>query len=251
MNSKTENLQASNENHSSKVRTRVQAAFVHLLISLAIFFLLLAIVIFWWYPSPLLQVGGITGLKLLVLVELVVGPLLTLIVYKQGKPGLKLDLSVIATIQACCLAYGVWVVHNERPIAQVLMHDGMHLVTLKDAKANQVNFKSFSGSSPKKIVMQLPEDASTWSTVVTTSEFIDGELFVFRSDLYQDHKNWQIDQVQNRIRLIQNRTPDWDNISSQLPSSDNCQWLPIFATHYEGYACVDAKSKILLLHNSI
>ena len=36
----------------------------------------------------------------------VVGPLLTLIVFRAGKPGMKFDLAVIGLVQVAALAYG-------------------------------------------------------------------------------------------------------------------------------------------------
>jgi hypothetical protein len=59
----------------------------------------------------LLGFAGAEGLLLLMAgIDIVVGPLLTLIVFKAGKKGLKFDLALIALAQAAFLAYGVWTI---------------------------------------------------------------------------------------------------------------------------------------------
>ncbi len=44
---------------------------------------------------------------LLLLIDVVLGPLLTLIVYKKGKRTLVMDLAVIAALQLAALTYGL------------------------------------------------------------------------------------------------------------------------------------------------
>jgi len=52
-----------------------------------------------WYPPPLFQLlGGFELLLLIVAVDIALGPLLTLVVFKSGKKRLKFDLSVIALL---------------------------------------------------------------------------------------------------------------------------------------------------------
>ena len=80
--------------------------------SLAIFAALAYLVVEIWYPDFFfLTDGGWQGLRLLLGVDLVLGPLLTLIVYRNGKPGLRMDLTMIGIVQASCLAAGVWLNH--------------------------------------------------------------------------------------------------------------------------------------------
>ena len=60
-----------------------------------------------WYPRPYFHAaGGQTLLLLLIGVDVVVGPLLTLIVFDPRKKRLKFDLAVIAVLQVAALAYG-------------------------------------------------------------------------------------------------------------------------------------------------
>lgn len=141
---------------------RLGAFGIHLAISLAIFAVLAYLVLAVWYPDLFFATdGGWQGMRIIIAVDLVLGPLLTLVVFKPGKPGLKFDLSCIATLQAVCLIAGVWLVHSERPLA-VIYADG-HFSTLSQDAYVQAgvavpDFDQFPGAYPKWIMVDIPEN---------------------------------------------------------------------------------------------
>lgn len=73
-----------------------------------------------WYPPPFASLSG--GLRLLALAVAVnlAAPLLTAVVYRPGKPGLRFDLWVIGLVQVLALGLGTHVAHQARPIALVV-----------------------------------------------------------------------------------------------------------------------------------
>lgn len=96
--------------------SRYLATFYHFLVSLAVFVVLAWFIFFRWFPDFFYAIdGGWEGLRIIILVDLVLGPLLTLIVFKAGKPGLLFDLILIGIVQVVCLAGGIYIVYNERP----------------------------------------------------------------------------------------------------------------------------------------
>ena len=101
---------------------RFGAFLIHLGISLVIFAVLAYLVLYVWYPDFFFASdGGWQGMRIIVFVDLVLGPTLTLVVFNRNKPvrELKRDLSIIAAIQFCSLVAGVFVVFESRPIALV------------------------------------------------------------------------------------------------------------------------------------
>jgi hypothetical protein len=97
--------------------SRFAATFVHFLLSLAVFAGLTYLIVIEWFPGFFFAIdGGWEGMRIIAAVDLVLGPVLTLIVYKEGKPGLRFDLTLIGITQAVCLAAGAYVVYSERPI---------------------------------------------------------------------------------------------------------------------------------------
>ena len=148
---------------------RVHAFLIHLGISLTIFGVLAYFVMKVWYPDFFFETdGGWQGLRLLLGVDLVLGPLLTFIVYKAGKPGLRLDLTIIGTVQLMCLAAGVWIVHDGRPLAIVYVDGFFYTVcaqSFREVDAGIPDLSSFSGAFPKWVKVQLPNDLEEQSEI--------------------------------------------------------------------------------------
>ncbi|HIM07378.1 MAG TPA: hypothetical protein EYG49_02405 [Gammaproteobacteria bacterium] len=87
---------------------RFQAFAIHIFISALIFIVLAIMITYLWYPRFLFKTdGGWNGIRLIAGIDFIIGPTLTLIVYKVGKKGLKLDLVLIGLIQSFCLGFGL------------------------------------------------------------------------------------------------------------------------------------------------
>ena len=96
--------------------SRWKAAAIHLAISAVVASVVLALFLLVWYPPPLFQAdGGFRLLRTILIVDVVLGPLLTLVVFKAGKKGLKFDLWVIGGLQVLALLFGMLVSFQARP----------------------------------------------------------------------------------------------------------------------------------------
>lgn len=105
---------------------KLKALSVHLSISLVLVGIALALMLLQWFPPPLFGTdGGGIGLKLLILVDLVLGPVLTFLVFNpaKGKRQLTFDLSVIAVFQLAAFGYGLWNIHGVR-VQTLAFHEG-------------------------------------------------------------------------------------------------------------------------------
>lgn len=115
---------------------KLRAFSIHFLISLAIFAVLLYLILFHWYPGPWFAIdGGWPGVRIMVAVDLVLGPLLTFMVFNPAKSRreMGLDFSLIALIQIAALVWGVYLVHGQRPLAIVHWDGQFHSVDGKSA----------------------------------------------------------------------------------------------------------------------
>ncbi|MFZ3141643.1 TfpX/TfpZ family type IV pilin accessory protein [Polaromonas sp.] len=118
-----------------KLKERSTAAALHLLASLAVASLAAVLVFFVWYPYPYREVSGGRELFLLIMaVDLVVGPLLTFVVFNRSKPRRELwrDLSIIGLLQLVTLCYGLWTVFAARPVYLVHEVERFRVVTAAD-----------------------------------------------------------------------------------------------------------------------
>src|SRR5262245_34908510 len=145
--------------------SRWKASGIHLLLSCAIVGAVLALMIAMWYRWPLFQLAGGAGITLILAgVDVTLGPLITLIIFKSGKKGLKFDLAFIALVQAAALAYGIHVVYVARPVYVVFAVDRFNLVTAKDldpedlAKATNPEFNQLPLGRASYVAAVLPRD---------------------------------------------------------------------------------------------
>lgn len=146
--------------------SRWRAAGLHLLLSLVVAALAGSLIYFVWYPPPYFQVAGGSKLMLLVMgVDVVIGPFLTLSVFKSGKKGLRFDLIVIALLQMTAFGYGLHVITAARPVFIVAEVDRFVVVAANQlddadlAAGNQPEFRTRSWSGPRLVGSLLPQDA--------------------------------------------------------------------------------------------
>lgn len=171
-------------------KTRWSAFAVHFGLSLMIFLALLGIILFLWYPGALFAAaGGWQGLRIVIGVDLVLGPLLTLIVYNLAKPRRLLyrDLAMVGAIQLSCLSAGVFIVYAERPVAVIFSGDTFHALKRSEFVAH--------GQDPDSLPLRWMRPSyfrvETKASNREEAELIDqlnkfiGKEVLFRTDLYR------------------------------------------------------------------
>ncbi len=124
-------------NHKAAIewREKFVAAGIHFGLSIAVAALTALLVFGLWYPYPYREISGGRELFLLVVtVDVILGPLLTFIIFSRRKPRAELlrDLAVIAMIQLAALGYGTWTVFVARPVHLVFEIDRFRVVHAVD-----------------------------------------------------------------------------------------------------------------------
>lgn len=144
---------------------RFTAATVHLGISAAIGAAVVTLMLAAWYPRPYFTaMGGETLMLLLVGVDVVIGPLMTLIVFDPAKKNLRFDLALIAILQVAALAYGCQVMFNARPVYNVFVVDRFEIVAANRIDATSLakvtigEFASLPLTGPKIVAARQPDD---------------------------------------------------------------------------------------------
>lgn len=145
--------------------TRWKAAVIHLSISLIIGIAAFCLLYFVYYPQPYFHAAGAGKLALMLLVvDVVLGPLLTLVVFKSGKKTLKFDLASIAILQIAALSYGLQIMWVARPVFIVAAVDRIELVyanNLEEADLAKAagHFSKRSLRGPVFVSVAFPTDA--------------------------------------------------------------------------------------------
>ncbi|WNO09634.1 hypothetical protein [Teredinibacter sp. KSP-S5-2] len=149
-------------------KTRYLAFSYHLFLSLFFFLVIFSTMYIFWFPGALFQAsGGWEGIKIIAAVDIVLGPAITLIVYNTRKPQKELirDLFIILVIQLSCLAYGVHVVHQSRPIAAVLVFDTFYTFKKQDyldQGISQEKVKDLTTLTTKLFYVETSTDTDTF-----------------------------------------------------------------------------------------
>lgn len=114
---------------------RTVAALFHFAISLAIATLVALVIFALWYPGDYKYLAGGRHLFwIIVFVDVVMGPLLTFVVFNTAKLRKELwrDLAIIALLQLGALSYGLYTLFEARPIALVFEVDRFRVVSAAD-----------------------------------------------------------------------------------------------------------------------
>ena len=168
--------------------TRSQASAIHLLISAAFVSVIFLIIFFVWYPGATYTIAGAFSIVLLLIsVDLVLGPLLALIVYKKDKPGLRFDLSFIATIQLIALLYGSFTLYNDQPYYMVFAVDRFNVVSEKQIDRSNLRFDELLQKPFADVISvyaRMPEGEAF-------QQFLQSVNFEGRADLERRPEFWE------------------------------------------------------------
>jgi len=152
---------------------RWKASLAHLAISAAIGITVVALMLVVWYPRPYFKaMGGDMLILLLIGVDVVVGPLITLIIFDPRKKGLKFDLGVIAALQLAALAYGCNVMFEARPVYNVFVVDRFETVAANQVDASSLakvtagEFRSLPITGPRVIAARQPADPQRKADII-------------------------------------------------------------------------------------
>jgi hypothetical protein len=144
--------------------TRYKAALIHFGLSMFVAATLVALMLTLWYPSPYFAAMG--GAKLLILIvgiDIIVGPIITLIIYNPAKKSLKFDLAVVACLQLAALVYGASIMFGARPVYNVYYNGRFDVVSPSRvpmeefAKVKFEAYKQFPLTGPKIVAAIDPK----------------------------------------------------------------------------------------------
>jgi hypothetical protein len=157
--------------------TRVRAFTVHLAISIVIAAVVVLAMYFLWYPTPYFQaMGGGLLLALIVGVDVIIGPMITLFIFDLQKKSLKFDLAFIAVVQLAALLYGAMTMFQARPAYVVYYKDRFDVVVparipeseLKRARGTPYQALPIAG--PELVALNLPDDKKEIDRMSSQSE---------------------------------------------------------------------------------
>lgn len=221
---------------------------VALVCSLLVFFL--------WYPFPYRELSGGQALfGLIVAVDVVLGPILTWVVFDKRKPRPELirDLCVIVMMQVLALGYGIWSVYQARPVYLVHAVDRFVVVSAADVDPADLplaesGYRNLPFSGVALVGLRPSRDGS--------ERMKSFELALAGKDLPVRPEYWQplnsdnqeiIRQRAQPIRILMGRTPEnrallerW--LEKNKVSEDQVLTLPVESRSIFWTALLDANT---------
>jgi hypothetical protein len=152
-------------NVKERLRAAARFAVKHLAVSALIAAMCAALVFGLWYPYPYGELAsGRELFALVVSVDVVIGPLLSLVVYNPKKPRRELwrDIGTVFVLQLAALGYGLHSVTQARAVWLAFEKDRFRVVAVPDIDAASLaqapaGMAQLSWTGPKTIGVKLVE----------------------------------------------------------------------------------------------
>jgi len=137
--------------------SKKNAFLIHLGASLLVFIVLLLMIIYVWYPAPYFDASyRMKWITVIAFVDLVIGPGLTLIVFKPNKPSLKFDMSVILILQLSALSWGTYNAWSVHPQMNVFFDNQIYCLDQQEIKDAGADDNLVSIPIPERLTAILP-----------------------------------------------------------------------------------------------
>lgn len=229
---------------------RIKYFLIHLNCSLIIAIAIFILVNYIWYPTPFAEALGILPIFLMMLViDVIIGPLLSLFVYQEGKKTLKIDLSIIVLLQLSALGYGLYNIERGRPVWIVFNQNvfevvqRVELILDEDIKTAKVQYQD---------VPSKPSFAAIDRNALRQQQAVAKEIsFVQQPEKFVDLKDvrtsmlWHAKSMKNLYNYN-----DKENIDSVLKQYAQAQaWLPLRATNKDMVVLLDNEMNVLAVVN--
>jgi hypothetical protein len=194
------------------MKQRFLAFGIHLSLSLTVLSLFSTLVLLAWYPSPLLDVqGGVNVMAILLSVDVILGPLMTLILFKPGKKGLKFDLTVVALFQISAFLYGAHAIYSEHPLYLVFAVDRFQVITPSQIDLTELKvpeLKRAFWQRPLPVSIAPPDDPKERKEILFSTMLSGGKDYPELPKFYRPYPTSLSDMAEHALDLnaLQQRT---------------------------------------------
>ncbi len=229
---------------SPRYKAAAFAAAAHFSFSVLVALIAAALVFGLWFPGSYRDMAGGTELFLLiVIVDIVCGPLLTLVLFnpQKSKRELFFDLGLVALVQMAALLYGLWTLWDVRPLYLPHEFDRFKVVSLNDlrgADTSKLPEELASGffKGPQVVALRQPKDTEERNAVLFAA-LSGGADYGERPDFYLPFDDKTSSKTLERARKVTDfvaRHPQQKEAIGKIAAKlkqplDQLKYLPIKA----------------------
>ena len=201
------------------MRFRLSALLLHLAGSVCALTLVLGGLYLGWYRWPGWYLAGAARILVIVLVvDVALGPTLTLIIANPRKPRRELarDIGIIVAVQIAALIYGAATLWHGRPLYYTFSSDRLEMVRASDIKSDEIALARRTNPElaphwldrPRWVWAPLPDDPVEAARIVKADVFGGGQDVI---DMPRYFRPWEHGLPQLRERLA--RVEDLKDLS--------------------------------------
>lgn len=201
-----------------------------------------------WYPAPLADAVDVTSIFLLLLgVDALLGPTLMSIVYRPGKPRVRIDMAIIIGVQLLAFGYGIASVAIARPAWLVFNVNRFNL-----EQANSLDLSHVQRAEPayrrapwlgaQWVAARFPEQSKDRNSLLFES-ILGGADLPQRPDLFVPlaSQAQALRQHAKPLDLLE-KYNDAARVHAVLSDAPNCNgWLPLMVKGQSKVVCFDQK----------
>lgn len=244
------------------MKQRFIAFLIHFGLSASVAVIFGGIVFGLWYPNQLDIATGVTSIFLLVLgVDVLLGPVLTLIVFNPLKKELKRDILIIVLIQLAALIYGMQSVYAGRPIYVAFNIDRFDLVQASDiapesfVDARLEQFKSVPRWGVELVFAKRPDDPDERQELLFGA-LSGGADLAYIPQYYDDYNNnaffvsAKIRELNELIGFNPDRKVFVEQLIEKYPSAD-FGYLPLRASRQDMTLILNKKTAAIVEYVSL
>lgn len=221
-----------------RMQSAGKAALVHLAASAAVAALAAAVVFLFWFPYPYSLLSGGRNLFLLVVgVDVVCGPLLTLVLFNPKKPKGELwrDMALVVLIQLAALSYGLFTAWQARPLFLVHEVDRFRVISQQDYQGIDVsaplkklpeNLRPSWFSGPVTVGIRNPVDRNERHEVMIDS-VVGGRDYSQRPEFYIPYDAAYAEQVMKRAKPLEHFVKQYPAVAGEAKQVVDQHRIPL------------------------
>ena len=221
------------------IKNKFKAFLFHFILSVIIVSLVISSVIYFWYPVDYLGVTSFKEIALLIVsIDLVIGPLLTFVVFNPKKKSLRFDLAIIALFQLSALSYGTYTLFETHPLYLTFNGGSFNLISAKDVqpkKAKHAEYKISKLDSPKLAYVEMPTDYKNLMNVVIGNRTKGAQKLEQRTEFYKPYDenvdNILAKSLDSELILSDKNLLKEATVLSKYKNTKNLAFLPLKGTN--------------------
>lgn len=221
---------------SRLLRQKSKAALLHAGVSVLVAVCSAFWVFHLWYPSSLAAMLGGTKLFLLVVAaEVVLGPLMSLVIYSSRKSRVELfrDYSLVALIQCSALVYGLYVTYISRPVYMVFVVDRIEVISALELKDKDLSlagkeFNSVPRFGVRNVCVNKPETIAEKNALLFSSVY--GKDIELMPRYYRECRPGEKEKAAFPAVALKENLKGAGRLElykAILPAGDEYTWLPV------------------------